>query len=1079
MSRWGSAIRIGIAAVVSYYSNTWAFLAQQVASEEGRRKRDSTNRRDRREFNAAQKDRLEMVDVVPSMARTLCLGEVRHVEGIRRRWSSGVHDEIATLIISFAGHRINGYLQWYLDDVPVKLDVDGWVQDSSLGSGKGFTTTAAGFAVGATSIPLISGTGTILNGDTVRFNGDGNYYTVATGVSGPGTLVLASPLLKAIGASATAVELVHLPYARPNNAELSAGRTGLGVITLPQLPLAGSVLVVARDFGDGNRGQQVLTEGTHYSVSGNVVTVTSSPHTHSIQVFYRGGAPLKTVRIRPYLGTDTQNVGADLAAEYPGKISSTDRFAGIALAVVDFVFDVDAFPTSFPAVVPAFEGALCYDPRLDSTVPGGSGSHRANNPATWTYTRNPALHARRYATWRSGWDLRSTDLLEADVMRAADVCDLSTAFTLTAPGGGTRTVTLPRYRCGITIPADADHGQSMAAILATMAGRDGWPGGVWRFRAGHMATPVAAIDESWLVMGQENGESDGDAVISAVQALPREQRINRVTGRCVDPSQRYQMLPFPAVEDAVLVAAKGERPVEIDFMGVDHIAHAQHLGSIAIREAAAGTTLELRCGLQAIDLELFDVVTLTHPPSGMVAKTFEVRGWRFERGQPIELRLGEITPDLFTVQSPLTGRDPAPDSTLRRATDVEPIGALTITSGTAALSDTGSLITRTRVEWPPVVGDNVRQGGSVEVQYHDASLPAPAGEWPSWVEPGNSLFATIPGLQAGYVYLFKARAVQPPPTLVRGPWSATVPHLVAAVRGSVIYRQAGAPSTGVQDGDEWYDTDDANLHYVRAGGAWVSVRDGGIAQALADAADAQATADGKIATFYQAGPPTAEGIGDIWFDTDDGFKQYRWNGSTWVIAADTRIGQAINDAADAQATADGKVTTFVAATSPTAEAVGDLWLDSADGNKLYRWSGAAWVALPVGTGAIASNAATEVLSQNTDFAGAGFGTTTADSFSYTPAVASTIEFTANVTAANVNGDAGNSLSWYVTPSGGSPVLLGGSQSDVAARQQFIANNVYLAAAGVALTFELKISRATGNPNVLLYGSYMRATVVKR
>ncbi len=43
-------------------------------------------------------------------------------------------------------------------------------------------------------------------------------------------------------------------------------------------------------------------------------------------------------------------------------------------------------------------GMPVYDPRLDSTVPGGSGSHRADNPATWAFTaggvdigRNPVL----------------------------------------------------------------------------------------------------------------------------------------------------------------------------------------------------------------------------------------------------------------------------------------------------------------------------------------------------------------------------------------------------------------------------------------------------------------------------------------------------------------------------------------------------------------------------------------------------------------------------------------------------------------------------------------------------------------
>jgi len=50
----------------------------------------------------------------------------------------------------------------------------------------------------------------------------------------------------------------------------------------------------------------------------------------------------------------------------------------------------------------------------------------------------------------------------------------------------------------------------------------------------------------------------------------------------------------------------------------------------------------------------------------------------------------------------------------------------------------------------------------------------------------------------------------------------------------------------------------------------------------------------------------------------------------------------------------------VQTSAPTAEGVGDLWLDSNEGNKLYRWSGSAWVALPVGTGGLATNSATEV-----------------------------------------------------------------------------------------------------------------------
>lgn len=120
--------------------------------------------------------------------------------------------------------------------------------------------------------------------------------------------------------------------------------------------------------------------------------------------------------------------------------------------------------------------------------------------------------------------------------------------------------------------------------------------------------------------------------------------------------------------------------------------------------------------------------------------------------------------------------------------------------------------------------------------------------------------------------------------------------------------------------------------------------------AFAAAAAAQDTADGKIDTFYlPSAPPIGSGagqasLGDLWFNTADGNKQHRCNGTTWVVVQDTAIGLAISNAAGAQATADGKVRTWFAASGspPTASAVGDLWYVT-DQATLKRWSGSAWV----------------------------------------------------------------------------------------------------------------------------------------
>ncbi len=82
----------------------------------------------------------------------------------------------------------------------------GQVKNVVKGTGASYTSDTAGYAVGATSITLITGSGTVLAGDSVTFAGDANRYVVKTGVSAPGAIVLQEPGLRvAIPAAATAL----------------------------------------------------------------------------------------------------------------------------------------------------------------------------------------------------------------------------------------------------------------------------------------------------------------------------------------------------------------------------------------------------------------------------------------------------------------------------------------------------------------------------------------------------------------------------------------------------------------------------------------------------------------------------------------------------------------------------------------------------------------------------------------------------------------------------------------------------------------------------------------------------------
>jgi hypothetical protein len=90
-----------------------------------------------------------------------------------------------------------------LDLAGMPLRESAQVQTAAVGTGTSYTSSTAGFAVGATTIALITGSGTVLAGDVISFADDTNKYVVTTGVAAPGNVVIAAPgLRQALPASA-------------------------------------------------------------------------------------------------------------------------------------------------------------------------------------------------------------------------------------------------------------------------------------------------------------------------------------------------------------------------------------------------------------------------------------------------------------------------------------------------------------------------------------------------------------------------------------------------------------------------------------------------------------------------------------------------------------------------------------------------------------------------------------------------------------------------------------------------------------------------------------------------------------
>jgi hypothetical protein len=108
-------------------------------------------------------------------------------------------------------------------------------------------------------------------------------------------------------------------------------------------------------------------------------------------------------------------------------------------------------------IVLDIKGLKVYDPRLDSTVAGGSGAHRANNPATWAWSDNPALCIRDFIcdpVHGCGVGHSSGFVNDVNIIAAANACDtlgFKLNIALTSEGDASAWLDQMRLVCNGTV----------------------------------------------------------------------------------------------------------------------------------------------------------------------------------------------------------------------------------------------------------------------------------------------------------------------------------------------------------------------------------------------------------------------------------------------------------------------------------------------------------------------------------------------------------------------------------------------------------------------------------------------------
>jgi hypothetical protein len=540
------------------------------------------------------------------------------------------------------------------------------------------------------------------------------------------------------------------PYGQSQRVNATASMAisgGAGSVVLPHTPVPGSVAVAFPYPTESGGNGEILIP---YTLSGSTVSVTNADPAAppTVTVSYQYDTTRSYARVRKYLGGAGQDLSASLMADFPGLITSTDKFAGITLLRVDLEYSQDAFPSGLPSISAVVRGVKCFDPRTSTTA----------------WTRNPALHARDWALYAYGGGCTAAQLNTTLVNAAANACDVSTNFT--TPSG---TVADATYRAGGAFRLTGDPTATMDEIIEAMAGRWGWDGSQIRMTAGAYRAPVATITEDWLHEG-------GD--ISIATELPYAEAVNSYRVTIADEAQQYTVLEAPPVAPATYIAADGQelqRPITAG--AITSAVHAQHVASVLIREARQGLTLKMalkpRHGLQ---VELLETIALDLPHFGFEGKVMEILETGFSINGGVVVTLKEHLASNFTPNSTFDELGYTDNTSLPSPTTVPAITGLAAASGTEHLQRLadGTVVTRVRVSWTPVNDRSITESGKIEVRFGRATQPE--DQWQTIEAEGGESSLYIVGAADASILLIKARARN---TLgVRGIWSQHLLHSV-------------------------------------------------------------------------------------------------------------------------------------------------------------------------------------------------------------------------------------------------------------------------------------------------------------
>lgn len=412
--------------------------------------------------------------------------------------------------------------------------------------------------------------------------------SIVTVVGTVGGFILGGPLGALVGASLASV--VNATFFKPKNRAISGGSQ----TEFSADPRAGVPYAMGRT---GTRGNVVFrqaadgwSDDTPNDLMDIVTVLSGGGPIHSIESFTADKAAVSFNGAGAAIGEfsgwmwQKQELGACPEASAlsvtagsssrPSGWTTAHKLSGLAATIWRMRYDAKGkhYQNGIPGPLWVLKAVLCYDPRKDSTYPGGSGTHRWNDETTWEWSDNPYLNGLTWCIGRKqngkramGLGASIDQIIVSQFVEGAGIAEANgwkiSGVIYSRPdtkwnnlklilqaGGGEPVPIGARIGCRINTPR---------VSLATITSAD-------------------IIDEASLATTQS-----------------RRSRINTVIPRYRSEDHEWEVVPASPVEVAAHIAEDGgERTREIEYPLVPNVNQAAALARYDIensRELGPGT----------------------------------------------------------------------------------------------------------------------------------------------------------------------------------------------------------------------------------------------------------------------------------------------------------------------------------------------------------------------------------------------------------------------------------------------------------------------------------------------------------